>query len=195
MFMNKFFSRTPYDLLAEIIDRIHVAISKDNRRLPTNERVTQLVKESPTQGEAIIPAVEEMVKTLTPHDPEMWFIKLVEEGLRKYPDFIVLGESPLVDYVGVKGESQIARGKQLQQLLHNAIESLRPTGSRPVEPLPRDWYNYVVLYDAYVEGVRNYEVMARLYISEGTFNRTRRNAVRGVAMWLIEGMQQRRNLN
>jgi len=48
------------------------------------------------------------------------------------------------------------------------------------------WYNHVVLYDVYVEGVQNREIMARLYISEGTFNRTRRNAIRGLARLLIE---------
>jgi hypothetical protein len=30
-------------------------------------------------------------------------------------------------------------------------EALHPAGPRPREPLPREWYNYVVLYDAYVE--------------------------------------------
>ena len=38
----------------------------------------------------------------------------------------------------------------------------------------------------HMERVRNCEVMAKLYISEGTLNRTRRNAVQGVAMWLFE---------
>jgi len=52
--------------------------------------------------------------------------------------------------------------------------------------LPRVWYNYVVLYDAYVEDVPNREIMARLYISEGTFNRTRRNALRGLSRMLLE---------
>jgi hypothetical protein len=61
------------------------------------------------------------------------------------------------------------------------LDTLRPTGQRPTEPLPREWYSFAVLHDAYVEDVPNREVMARLYISEGTFNRTRRNAIRAVA--------------
>jgi DNA-binding CsgD family transcriptional regulator len=48
------------------------------------------------------------------------------------------------------------------------------------------WYSYIVLHDAYVEGVPNREIMARLYISEGTFNRTRRIALRALARLLIE---------
>jgi hypothetical protein len=80
----------------------------------------------------------------------------------------------------------VERGRQLQQLLTEALESFRPAEKRPAEPLPRVWYNYVVLHDAYVEGAQNREIMARLYISEGTFNRTRRNALRGLARSLLE---------
>ncbi len=68
----------------------------------------------------------------------------------------------------------------------DSIELLRPAEKRPPEPLPRVWYNHAVLYDAYVEGVQNREIMARLYISEGTFNRTRRNAIRGLARALMD---------
>ena len=195
MFMNKFFSRTPYDLFAEFIDRIRAAVSMGKLQPKTNEHILQMAGEPHTQTMEMKSAVGGMIETLIPNDPQMWFIKMVEDGLRKFPDVIMLGESQLVDCVGVNSESQIARGKQLQQLLQDAIESLRPAGTRPAGTLPRTWYNYVVLHDAYVEGVQNDEVMARLYISEGTFHRTRRNAVRGVAIWLIEGTRQRRNNN
>ena len=85
------------------------------------------------------------------------------------------------------GASHIERGKRLQALLTESIASLKPSESRPPEPLPRLWYSYAVLYDAYVECIPNREIMARLYISEGTFNRTRRNAIRGLARLLMEG--------
>jgi len=195
MFIDKFFSRTRYDLFAEFFVRIRAALSIVNLHSQTNERFVQLVKESPTQAVEMKSAANRKIETLVPNNPETWFIKMVEDGLRKFPDSIVLGQSPLTDYIGVKCESQIARGKQLQRLLNEAIESLRPAGMRPVGALPRAWFNYVVLHDSYVVGLRNREVMARLYISEGTFNRTRRIALRGVAMWLIDGMQQKRNIN
>ena len=71
----------------------------------------------------------------------------------------------------------------------DSIDALHPGGARPAEPLPRAWYNYVVLHDAYVEGLPNRELMSRLYVSEGTFHRTRRNAVRGLARLLLEVTQ------
>jgi DNA-binding NarL/FixJ family response regulator len=88
--------------------------------------------------------------------------------------------------MGIQAETHIERGKRLQQLIMDSIELLKPAEKRPSEPLPRIWYNYAVLHDAYVEGVQNREIMARLYISEGTFNRTRRNAIRGLARTLAE---------
>jgi hypothetical protein len=50
-----------------------------------------------------------------------------------------------------------------------------------LNPPPRDWYSYLILKDAYIEEVSNREIMMRLYISEGTLNRTRRGAVRSLA--------------
>jgi hypothetical protein len=50
----------------------------------------------------------------------------------------------------------------------------------------RAWHQYIILHDAYVEGDLNRNIMGKLYISEGTFNRTRRRAVRGVSKALQE---------
>ena len=191
MFNSKFFSNTFSDLFVEFFEHVR-AVAPTWRFYPqANEPILQPVAELQARAVQLQPAVSNIPATLVPDSPEAGFIKLVEDCLRKYPDAIALAQSPLVDYVGVKSGNHIERGKQLQRLLYDAIESLRPTGARPGDVLPRAWYNYVVLHDAYIEGVRNYEVMARLYISEGTFHRTRRNALRGVAMCLIEGMRQR----
>jgi len=70
--------------------------------------------------------------------------------------------------------------------LIQAIEVLRPAQICPKKPIPREWYSYMVLHDAYREGIPNSEIMSKLYISEGTFHRTRRAAVRSVARVLLE---------
>jgi hypothetical protein len=123
-------------------------------------------------------------------NPDSDFVKVLEDALRHLPDVIALGESELARKMALDGTSQIERGKRLQQIITESIEALRPSEKRPPEPLPRVWYNHAVLYDAYVEGVPNREIMARLYISEGTFNRTRRNAIRGLARSLAEGVRR-----
>ena len=178
MFIENFFSRSLSNFFEGFVDRLRMTIILWKRQL------------QPVDDKAV-PAGPITVSAFNEPDPS--FIKLVEDGLRKLPDFIALGRSPLTDCVGMKGDSHILRGKQLYELLCAGIESLRPAGTRPVSAPPRDWYNFIILHDAYVVGLRNRDVMARLYISEGTFNRTRRNAVRGVAMWLIEGMRQNEN--
>jgi hypothetical protein len=117
-------------------------------------------------------------------DPES--IQLVEEGLKNLHDYIVLGKSPLADQLAVDGETHIERGKAVHDVLVETIKTLRPEGKRPAEPLPREWHNYVIMNDAYIEDVRDREIMAKLYISEGTYYRTRRKALRGVTRALME---------
>ena len=111
---------------------------------------------------------------------------MVEDVLKKLADTITLGQSPLSQELKIKGETHIDRGKILREKLVSAIDTLRPDGNRPAEPVPHEWENYVVLHDAYVEGVANRDIMAHLYISEGTFNRIRRKALRGVSRYLLE---------
>ena len=195
MFNSEFISSTFPDLLMEFINRVRAIVSTGNLYPQAREPIPQRMVEPQSRIVEMESTMSAEFDLLMPDNPAPWFIKLVEEGLRKYSDVIVLGQSPLAEYVGLKHESQIARGRQIQKLLNDAIEALRPAGPRPMEPLPRDWTNYIVLHDAYVKDIPNRNVMARLYISEGTFNRTRRNALRGVAIFLIEGVKQRRHAN
>jgi hypothetical protein len=160
-------------------------VSLSNARPDKTGQLKQLVSEINEDARDLRSSQKELLAaTAADLDPE--FIKRAEEALRHFSDSIELGQSALADWMEVRGESHVERGKQLQNILTEAIEALRPAGARPSEPLPRIWYNYAVLYDAYIEGVPNREIMARLYISEGTFNRTRRNALRGLARSLLE---------
>ena len=82
--------------------------------------------------------------------------------------------------------THIERGKAVQEVLIKAIEKLRPLSPILRDPPPREWYPYLILYDAYLEEIPNRDIMSKLYISEGTFNRTRRAAIRSVARALGE---------
>ena len=175
------YSSDELDLLAEVADRVGILISTSSLETVSDKESTE------TQSRA-----KEMVDTIkTNPAPEL--VKAVEDALRNLHDYIILGQSPLTEWTDVSGESHIECGKSLQAILINAIGMLRPPGQRPGEPLPRVWYNYVVLHDAYVEDVPNREIMARLYISEGTFNRTRRNALRGLSRLLLETGELKNN--
>ena len=179
------YSASDLELLSEVADQIGTIVSLNNLRPQQNDQIRQLVAESQESVTELNSMAGEMLGVITTN-PDPQFIKMVEDALRHLQDYIVLGRSPLAEWAKIGGDSHVERGKQLQQMLQDAIESLRPAEKRPSEPLPRVWYSYAVLHDAYVEGAQNREIMARLYISEGTFNRTRRNALRGLARLLLE---------
>jgi len=173
------YSRGNLELLAEAADQIGTIVSLSS----VQQKVDGVVESaSATELKSV---TGEMLDSMSAH-PDEDFIRMVEEALRHLPDMITLGQSALAERMPIRAESHVERGRRLQEILTVSIESFKPAEKRPPEPLPRVWYNHAVLHDAYVEGVPNREIMARLYISEGTFNRTRRNAIRGLARMLME---------
>lgn len=179
------YSTGDLDLLSEVAGQVGTIVSLNNRIPGRAEQIQRLVDEEKTKATEMSSAADVMMASIST-SPDAEFVKAVEEALRHFSEYITLGQSSLADWAGIRAGSHVERGKELQRILAEAIELLRPAGERPSEPLPRVWYSYVVLHDAYVEGVPNREILARLYISEGTFNRTRRNALRGLARLLIE---------
>jgi hypothetical protein len=183
------YSAGDLELLEEVADQVGTLVSLRNLRPGKTDQIRRMVAESRADVNELNSVAGGIMDTLAGH-PDGEFVKAVEEALRHLPDTITLGGSPLADRINIDAETHIERGKKLQQLLMDSIELLKPADDRPPEPLPRVWYNHAVLHDAYVEGVQNREIMARLYISEGTFNRTRRNAIRGLARVLAEKVNQ-----
>jgi hypothetical protein len=116
----------------------------------------------------------------------------VEEALRNLYDYAYLSDCSLAKLRRVQtasansGNTHLDRGKLVYQVILNALEKLRPPGELPREPIPRQWYPCLILRNAYLENKPNNEIMSRLYISEGTFNRTRRAAIRSLARVLSE---------
>ena len=159
------------------------------RERELQRQVDQLLSENQNEPQALLDGVSEKE-----------FKKLVEDALRHIDDYTYLGQQQLAGLKVVELRLQqrdvefvthIDRGKALSDILIQAINKLRPAGEEPRgSQLPsREWYQYTVLHEAYVEGVMNRDIMSRLYISEGTFNRARRRAVRGVAR-AIQEMEQ-----
>jgi hypothetical protein len=131
------------------------------------------------------------------------FVSLVEEGLRRLHDYTYLGQHPFAQLQVVNWRladhrdgfvTHIDRGKALNEILLQAINKLRPEGKEPPphQIPPREWHQFIVLHDAYHLDEPNRNIMSRLYISEGTFARTRRRALRGVARALQEMEQEAR---
>ena len=172
------FSRADADLLLYPSDRLADAIRDAHRRA---EYVAQVA-----QG----------IKTTRPESakhPDRISIKAVEDALRHMTDYAYLGDHIITQFklvkskVAVDAVTHLDLGKAAYDVLTEAIEKLRPTDDIPSsEPPPREWYPYLILHGAYVQDTSNYDIMSRLYISEGTFNRTRRAALRAVTRALEE---------
>ena len=132
-----------------------------------------------------LPEVDQLLEVVTIRPPPD-LVKHVQTGLKYVNDVIKLGSLPLAKELGVHGATQIERGRAVKTHLIEVLESLRPEGNRPREPIPTEWRKYVVLHDAYVLGTPHREIMAQLYISESSFYRERRDAIHGVASALFE---------
>lgn len=169
------YSAENFQLLADVVERVASIVALVEIQVKDKSPRASLQSES-----------DKLITSLVT-DPDPKFLKMVEDGLKNLSDIIALGQSPLAGALKVNGKTHIEHGKALRQELVKAIESLKPEGTRPEdEPLPREWESYVILHDAYVKRVANREIIARLYTSEGTFNRIRRKALRGVSRYLLE---------
>jgi hypothetical protein len=171
--------------LVETADRIGIILYLHSHKPAPRARFKPMGFEVQSSETHLSAGSEELLPTLVTK-PDLQFIKMIEDGLRNLTDFINLGQSPLPECLGIHGETHLEKGKAVQQKLIEAIEALRPAMDCPGEPIPREWHSYVVLHDAYWERTPNHEIMSKLYVSEGTFHRTRRAAVRAVARVLLE---------
>jgi hypothetical protein len=119
-------------------------------------------------------------------------VKTVEDALRNLYDYAFLADTCLATLHLVDSRlshsqvTHLERGKVVHELLLEAIDKLCPGSNHPHNPPPREWYPYLILHEAYIEEVSNRDIMQKLYISEGTFNRTRRSAIRSLARALGE---------
>ena len=179
------YTENDLDLLIEAADRMGIIIYLHGHKPVGKDRTKGIAFDVQSYEANLQVRSEELLTTLT-SSPDPQFVKMVEDGLRNLADFINLSQSPLTECLGVSGETHVEKGKAVQQQLIQAIEVLRPARDCPKEPIPREWHSYVVLHDAYWERIPNHDIMAKLYISEGTFHRTRRAAVRSVARVLLE---------
>ena len=172
---------------------VSYARSDVERLLDASDRIADLIRDAHRESEHLA-HLTRIAQTPSPKfdlDGEIP-ARSVEEALRNLYDYAYLADSPLSRLRQIRtisaasGNTHLDRGKLVYQTILDALEKLRPPGEVPREPIPRQWYPYLILHNAYLENKPNNEIMMRLYISEGTFNRTRRAAIRSLARALSE---------
>jgi hypothetical protein len=155
------------------------------------DRIAELIIQTRRINEYLNHVVEMPMQPVDP-SAELVPTKWVEDVLQNSYDYAHLGDSPLVNLKQVQSRltcspaTYLDKGKVVCQVVAEALEKLRPGDALPGEPIPRDWFPYLILHNAYLDEMSNRDIMSKLYISEGTFNRTRRSALRCVARVLSE---------
>jgi len=158
-------------------DRIADVIYISKRKNEYLSRLAELTEEHRSHTTSAVPSIP---------------VNAMEDALRNLFDYAYLADTPLADMQLIRKElaagqkTHLERGKTVYAVIVEALEHLRPIGEVPPEPMPREWYPYIILRDAYLDNVPNRDIMSKLYISEGTFNRTRRTAIRTLARELAE---------
>jgi hypothetical protein len=127
------------DLLAETADRIGVIIYLHRQKAVKRDLPKQVTLDTQSYETNLQVKSTELLTTLITN-PDLQFIKIVEDGLRNLGDYITLGQSCLPECLDIRGETHIEKGKAVQQQLIAAIEMLRPTKDCPGEPIPREWH-------------------------------------------------------
>lgn len=199
------YGETDLELLEDLGDQIARIIHDTYAQDENAERLNDLVADFRARERALQLQVDQMLAE-RPLPASMqaleWdeerLIPLVEDALRKLHDVAYLGEHDLARLRIVQSRlaqkrdgaplTFLDRGKALGETLTEALDELKPDTPLPkgIQVPPREWHLYTILHDSYVEGDTNRDIMSKLYISEGTFNRTRRRALRAVAKSLAE---------
>ncbi|MCC7361914.1 MAG: hypothetical protein IT317_20690 [Anaerolineales bacterium] len=174
------------DLLEDVADWAGRLIEAEAQQRARRAELLTLAQ-GVARGEDTLQTQANLLATTLAAQPDREFTRAVERGLQHLADYAHLGASPLVKTLRVSGATHIERGKAVRERLLAALESLRPAGKRPGGAPPKEWLSYAILYDAYVDDQPNKQIQVRLELSEGGFNRTRRQAVRAVSQALLEG--------
>lgn len=191
------YTEDDFDLLEDLAERVASVVHSVHLQEKSVRQIDVLVTEFRERESELRLKMQEVLESKPPileGVSEREAISLVEDALRRLYDYPYLGEHKLAQLRIVESHldvqkgtfvTHLDRGKALQEVLIAAIEKLKPPGQQPSLPT-REWHQYIILHDSYVLGELNRDIMAKLYIGEGTFNRARRRAIRGVARALEE---------
>jgi hypothetical protein len=180
-------------LLGRPVNGTHYTLGDLDRLLVPADRLADLVRTAEREREHLSELARLSARPAPPPEPAAEIpMRQVEDALRNMTSLAYLGAHPLAGLrsvatrLPVQGATHLDKGRALYQVLAEGVEKLCPDGRRPRDPIPREWHPYIILHDAYLDDQPNKDIMARLYISEGTFNRTRRAALRALTRLLEE---------
>lgn len=192
------YSRGDIGELADVADRMAAAVHAAQESEAAAVSLTTQVETLQARDRELREQVQAMTEMSSATGPEPLSAREVEDALRHLYDFPYLGEHALAHLTVVATAAAtradgratvIDRGQALRDVLIRHIERLRPSGAEPKGDTAagrREWHAYLILKESYIDDAPTRDTMNRLLLSEGTYNRTRRQALRGVARSLAE---------
>jgi hypothetical protein len=182
--------------LTDVADRIGGAIYATCATETATTLLNAQLEEFRTREREWQRQIQDLTQPTISELSESELIRLVEDALRHLHDFTYLGEHHLtklgVVEMTLAGRTEavtlLDRGRAVRDVLLSTLEQLRPPGLEPRgdSASRREWHAYLILRESYVDGIPTRDTMNKLYISEGTYNRARRSALRGLARVLME---------
>lgn len=182
------YSEGDLDLVAEAADRLAELIRYAQEHEAHARQIGDMLEAFRAREYELQSGIDGLLYQAKAAAPSPQQVAEVENAMRRLYDYSYLGEHPLARNMLAHDHAttHIDRGKALNAVLVTAIEKLRPAAVEPRELPPREWHPYLILRDAYLRGDANRDIMSRLYVSEATFHRTRRSALRAVTKALHE---------
>ncbi len=182
------YGESDLDLVAEAADRLAELIRHARQQETHAKEIGELLESFRAREHKLQEDIEALRASAMSGAVSPQQVANVEDALRRLYDYSYLGEHALGTDIlaNYRATTHLDRGKTLNAALIAAIEKLRPAGAEPRDLPPRQWHPYLILRDAYVRDEPNRDIMSRLYVSEATFHRTRRSALRAVTKALFE---------
>ena len=109
------YSSGDLELFMEFADHAGTIVSIGNLLPPADPGHFEFVEASQVQNAEMNSEAEEMLRMVS-GGVESELVKMVEDALRRFSDFVMLGQSPLADRVALEGVTHLERGKQLQNI-------------------------------------------------------------------------------
>ena len=93
------------------------------------------------------------------------FSNLFKDLIARLFDRVAVETHPLAAYFPAQGENPVRRAENIQRMVQNEIEALRPAGSE-IQVQSSEWRPYLILHKRYVQGENSHDIAAALYIGD-----------------------------
>jgi CheY-like chemotaxis protein len=113
------------------------------------------------------------------------FSNLFKDLIARLFDRVAVETHPLAAHFPTQGENPIRRAENIQRMVQNEIEALRPAGPE-IQVQSSEWRPYLILHKRYVQGENSHDIAAALYIGDRQYRRDHSRALQALSLRMWE---------